>query len=103
MNKYLLSILLMSAATQIPRLLPGLCRMSTIKSKRINKLLRSVPLAALGALIFPGILDVGDTIGTGIIAGIVSFILATKKVNIMVNILVSSILTSILIYLSQLT
>ncbi|WP_431602435.1 AzlD domain-containing protein [Proteiniclasticum ruminis] len=98
----MLSIILMSAATQIPRLLPGLSRMSTIKSNKINKLLRSVPLAALGALIFPGILDVGDTIVTGIIAGVFSFILATKKINIMVNILVSSILTSILIYLSQL-
>ncbi len=99
MNKYLLSIILMSAATQIPRLLPGLSRMSAIKSKRINKLLQSVPLAALGALIFPGILDVGGTVETGIIAGFFSFILATKKVNIMVNILASSILTSLLVYI----
>lgn len=100
MNEYLLSIILMSLSTQIPRLLPGISRMSGIKSKRINKLLRSVPLAALGALIFPGILNVGDTLPTGIIAGVFSLMLAAKKVNIMVNILASSILTSLLIYIS---
>lgn len=100
MNNYILSIILMSAATQIPRLIPGLSRMSQIKNQKINRLLKSVPLAALGALIFPGVLEVGGSIYIGIISIIFSFILAVRKINIMMNILLSSILTSVLIYFS---
>lgn len=101
MSRYFISIILMSIVTQVPRLIPAVTRMSQIKNPKLNRFLDCVPLAALGALIFPGVLDIGNTKFIGIVSISFSLFLAIKKVNVMVNIVLSSLLTSLIIYISS--
>jgi branched-subunit amino acid transport protein len=84
------TVLGMALITVIPRVLPALISQHSLKSKVLQRFLSSIPLAALGALIVPGIFTVGDSWGIGLAGGLLSLLLAARKANIMVNILLST-------------
>ncbi|HBI05002.1 MAG TPA: branched-chain amino acid transporter [Paenibacillaceae bacterium] len=85
MEQYLLFavILGMALVTYIPRLLPALFLDQLQMPSWLQNWMKSIPYAALGALIFPGILQVqeGD-LSPGIVGGIVAVILSFLKVNL---------------------
>lgn len=89
----LLIIIGMSAATMIPRVIPGFLVDKLQFRPWVNRFLSAIPYAALGALIFPGILSVvpGEP-QIGIIGGIAAVILAYFKLNV-VFVVLGAILT----------
>lgn len=79
----LLIIIGMSLATMIPRVIPAFIVDFLHFRDWINRWLNAIPYAALGALIFPGILSViPDQPHIGLIGGIVAVILAYFGLNI---------------------
>ena len=72
----------MTAVTYIPRALPLLALRTDRLPSRLVRMLRNVPFAVLGALIFPGILDVGSHIMYGIIGGLVAAALALLDIHL---------------------
>ncbi len=74
----------MSLVTMIPRIIPAFIVEKLIFKDWINKWLSAIPYAALGAMIFPGILYVKENEPmVGIIGGIVAIALAFLGLNIM--------------------
>lgn len=98
MNDYLIAIIGMALATQLPRLIPAFTGTDKIKNRYFSRFLSSIPLAALGTLIIPGIFTVGGSIYIGLLGGLISLTLAYKGINIMLNIVISSLFVSALIY-----
>jgi branched-subunit amino acid transport protein len=98
MSDYFYAILGMSLATQIPRLIPALVKTEVLKEGFLKRFLDSIPLAALGALIVPGIFSVGGTFWIGLVGGLFSLFLASKKINLMLNITLTTLLVSLFIY-----
>jgi branched-subunit amino acid transport protein len=94
MEEYLLFLVIlgMSLVTYIPRLLPALFLDQLQMPAWVHNWMKSIPYAALGALIFPGILQIqeGD-MSPGIVGGIVAVILSLFKVNL-IYVLLGSIL-----------
>ena len=79
----LLIIAGMSLATMIPRFVPAFIVEKLEFRPWINRWLNAIPFAALGALIFPGVLLVKeDEPFTGLIGGVVAVVLAYLKVHI---------------------
>lgn len=79
----LLIIVGMSLATMIPRVLPVFIVDKIKFPSWINDWLNAIPYAALGALIFPGILTVKpDEPHIGLIGGIVAIVLSFFGLNI---------------------
>ncbi|WP_054740239.1 AzlD domain-containing protein [Cellulosilyticum ruminicola] len=79
----LLMILGMSVVTYIPRALPVAILNRLNLSKQVEGVLKAIPYAALGALIFPGILSVNSQkLIVGVVGGTVAVILAYLKLNI---------------------
>ncbi len=72
----------MTAVTYIPRALPLLALRTDRLPSRLVRMLRNVPFAVLGALIFPGILDVGSHVIYGIIGGLVAAGLALINIHL---------------------
>lgn len=82
MKSYSLLVLLMGLVTYLPRMLP-LTFLNNMRLPRfINAFLRFVPFAALGALIFPGILTSTGNVNSALAGGAVSLFLAFERVNI---------------------
>jgi|SRR5690625_1645043 len=79
----LLIIIGMSLATMIPRVIPAFVIDKFLFRDWVNRWLQAIPYAALGALIFPGILTVieGEP-HIGIIGGLVAILLAYFGLNI---------------------
>lgn len=79
----LLIIAGMSLATMIPRLIPVFIVDKIKFPKWLNQWLQAIPYAALGALIFPGILSVKpDAPHIGILGGVTAIILSLLGLNI---------------------
>jgi branched-subunit amino acid transport protein len=77
-------VLAMGAVTYIPRMLP-LVLLKDIKLPRyINSFMKYIPFAALGALIFPGVLtSTGpDNLGAAIAGCFLSIVLAFFEINL---------------------
>ncbi len=75
--KLFLIILAMSIVTFVPRLIPALIMDKLKFPGRINSILKTIPYAALGALIFPSILTVvPDLPVIGLIGGLIALVLA---------------------------
>lgn len=93
----LLIIIGMSLATMIPRIIPSFLVDKLQFKPWVNRWLNAIPYAALGALIFPGILSLieGDPI-VGIIGGVVAVILAYFGLNVVLVVL-GAILTVFLL------
>jgi branched-subunit amino acid transport protein len=89
----LLTIVGMSLATMIPRMIPAFLMDKLQFRPWVNRWLNAIPYAALGALIFPGILSVvPDEPLVGIIGGAVAIVLAFTGLNVVLVVL-GSILT----------
>lgn len=84
MTKLIVTVVLMALVTYIPRLLPMLFLNSIKLPAKVEVFLKYIPFAALGALIFPGILDsTGDRL-TALAGGLISVILAYYKLNVII-------------------
>ncbi|WP_164215949.1 AzlD domain-containing protein [Virgibacillus sp. YIM 98842] len=78
-----LIIIGMSLATMIPRLIPAFIVDKLQFRDWVNRWLNAIPYAALGALIFPGILSVQPEYPhIGFIGGLVAVILAYIGLNV---------------------
>ncbi|MHA6251615.1 AzlD domain-containing protein [Oceanobacillus sp. CAU 1775] len=95
----LLIIIGMSLVTMIPRVIPSFLVDKLQFKPWVNRWLNAIPYAALGALIFPGILSVidGNPL-VGIIGGVVAIILAYFGLNVVI-VVVGAILTVFLLTL----
>lgn len=79
----LLIIIGMSLVTMIPRLVPAFIVDRLQFRDWVNRWLNGIPYAALGALIFPGILSViPEKPYVGLLGGIVAVLLAFFGLNI---------------------
>jgi branched-subunit amino acid transport protein len=94
MGKMIWAIIIgMSVVTMIPRLIPVFIVDKVKFPAWVNKWLDAIPYAALGALIFPGILSViPDKPFIGLIGGLIAIIIALFKVNVIVSV-IGAILT----------
>ena len=93
----LLVIVGMALVTYIPRLLPALFMDRFQFPNWFQKWLKSIPYAALGALIFPGILLVEkDQPLLGLAGGVIAFILSLLRLHITL-VMTGSILIVILL------
>jgi len=73
----------MSLATMIPRIIPAFIVDKLQFRDWVNRWLNAIPYAALGALIFPGILSVNpDQPYVGLIGGLVAILLALIGLNV---------------------
>jgi branched-subunit amino acid transport protein len=73
----------MSLATMIPRIIPAYIVDKLHFRDWVNRWLNAIPYAALGALIFPGILTVQpDQPHIGLIGGLVAIVLAYFGLNV---------------------
>lgn len=89
-------ILAAAAATYIPRLLPFLTRSLNALPKKLSRVLRLMPVAALGSLIFPGvILDFQPAALAGIVGIAAAAIISLFKGNMILSILGSIAATCI--------
>ncbi|WP_181349272.1 AzlD domain-containing protein [Thalassobacillus sp. CUG 92003] len=89
----------MAVVTAIPRMLPAFIIDRVTFPDWVNRWLNAIPYAALGALIFPGIMTVKDNAPhVGIIGGLVAVALAWLGLDIILVVL-GSILTVFLITL----
>lgn len=78
-----LIIIGMSLATMIPRIVPAFIVDKLQFRDWVNRWLNAIPYAALGALIFPGILTVQqDQPHVGLIGGLVAIALAYIGLNV---------------------
>lgn len=78
-----LIIIGMALVTMIPRIIPAFLVDKLQFHDWINRWLNAIPYAALGALIFPGILTVKpDQPYIGIVGGVVAILLAYLGLNI---------------------
>lgn len=79
----ILIIIGMAIATIIPRIIPVFLVNKLVFKEWVNNWLRAIPYAALGALIFPGILSVIDGKPyIGIVGGLVTVVLAYIGLNV---------------------
>ncbi|WP_209121855.1 AzlD domain-containing protein [Alkalihalobacillus sp. BA299] len=96
----LLIIAGMAIVTYIPRMLPLVFLDANKIPPKLQAILRNVPYAALGALIFPGILTVHENVMFGLIGGITAAVIAYLGANLIVVVLSSiGILTVISLFL----
>ncbi|WP_078430306.1 AzlD domain-containing protein [Alkalihalobacterium alkalinitrilicum] len=92
----LLIIAGMAIVTYIPRMLPLVFWDAKKIPPKMQAILRNVPYAALGALIFPGILTVHENVMFGIIGGITAAIIAYFGASLIVVVLSSIGILSII-------
>ena len=94
---YLLVVLGMAVVTYLPRLLPALFLDKIEFPEWFKKWLQSIPYAALGALIFPGVLLVDkDQPLLGLAGGIAALLLSWINLHITL-VMAGSILVVILL------
>jgi branched-subunit amino acid transport protein len=81
--KVIIIILGMAFVTYLPRLLPALFLDRFKFPEWFGKWMENIPYAALGALIFPGVLLVEkDQPALGLIGGVTAFLLALLNLHI---------------------
>lgn len=86
-SKLVLLILGMGLVTYIPRMLPFFLFRGKELPRFVQGILKNVPYATLGALIFPGVLFIQEDITHGIVGAAAAFILAFMGGNIFVVII----------------
>ncbi len=83
----------MAIVTAVPRFIPAILVDRFVFRDWMNRWLQAIPYAALGALIFPGILSVKEGAPhIGIIGGIVATLLAYIGLNI-IFVVIGAIMT----------
>lgn len=92
-----LIIIGMGLVTMIPRLIPAFIVDKLLFREWVNRWLQAIPFAALGALIFPGILNVKpDQPHIGFVGGFVAILLAYLGVNV-IFVVIGAIITVFLL------
>jgi branched-subunit amino acid transport protein len=86
-NSVIWMIIGMGVVTYIPRMLPFVLFKGKALPPFIQGVLRNVPYATLGALIFPGILFIQEDLWYGIIGAAVAFFAAFMGANVIVVVL----------------
>jgi branched-subunit amino acid transport protein len=86
----------MAVATYLPRMLPLVLLNTETIPPFVQGVLKNVPYAILGALIFPGILTFSEDIWFGIIGAITAFAAAYFGANLILVVLCS--ITALSIY-----
>jgi branched-subunit amino acid transport protein len=86
-NKIVLMIIGMGLVTYIPRMLPFVLFKGKELPPFIQGVLKNVPYATLGALIFPGILLFQKDIWYGILGAAAAFITAFLGANVIIVVL----------------
>lgn len=83
----LLIVLGMSLATMVPRLLPALIMERLVIPAWLDRWLKNIPYAALGAMIFPDVLTVTERPEIGLLGGGVAVIMAYFRLHMMLVII----------------
>ncbi|MDP4163279.1 MAG: AzlD domain-containing protein [Bacillota bacterium] len=86
-NNIILMIIGMSVVTYIPRMLPFVLFKGKELPPFIQGVLKNVPYATLGALIFPGILLIHKDIWYGLIGAGAAFFAAYLGANVIITVL----------------
>ncbi len=84
-----LMIIGMALVTYIPRSAPLVSLQAEGLPPRLVRMLKNVPYAVLGALIFPGILHFGDHLVYGLVGGIVALAAAMLDFHLVIIVLCS--------------
>lgn len=81
----ILLVLAMAAVTYLPRMAPITFMQHTVIPPVVRRFFRFIPYAALGALIFPGILTSGgaDHIPAALVGTVAAVVLALTTGNVM--------------------
>lgn len=96
----ILIVVLASIATMIPRFIPYFSKSINKIPESIKEKLELLPIAALGALIFPfAILDFPDIWFAGVLGVVAAFILGYLKQSMIVSIIASVIVTFLIMVL----
>ncbi|WP_261130066.1 AzlD domain-containing protein [Bacillus sp. Marseille-Q3570] len=90
LDTYIWIILGMAAVTYIPRMLPLVAFETESIPPLIRGVLKNVPYAILGALIFPGIITFNGEIWMGVVGALTAFVAAYFGASLIV-IVISSI------------
>jgi len=77
----------MALVTYIPRMLPMVLLQDIKLSPFLNRFLKFIPYAAIGALVFPGLLYSTGSTASALAGGLVSAILAFFRLNLMLVVL----------------
>ncbi|KON89503.1 branched-chain amino acid transporter [Sporosarcina globispora] len=85
----------MAAVTYIPRLLPFVLFKGKELSGFVQGILKNVPYATLGALIFPGILFINEDLWFGLLGAAAAFFAAYLGANVIVVVLGSIAVLSV--------
>jgi branched-subunit amino acid transport protein len=97
-NNVILMIIGMGIVTYLPRMLPFVLFKGKKLPPFIQGVLRNVPYATLGALIFPGILLIQEDIWYGLLGAAAAFLAAFLGANVIVVVLGSIAVLSIYSY-----
>jgi branched-subunit amino acid transport protein len=91
MNDNLIWVIIgMGLVTYIPRMLPLVMFHTNNLHPRIQGILKNVPFAILGALIFPGVLTINPgSVLYGVIGAAAAFIAAWLNLNVIIVVLAS--------------
>ncbi|TLS38115.1 AzlD domain-containing protein [Pseudalkalibacillus caeni] len=99
MNESVILIILgMAVVTYIPRMVPLVFFNSEHIHPKVQNILKNVPFAILGALIFPGILTINEDIWFGIVGAAAAFIAAYFGANLIFVVLSSIAVLSVYAY-----
>jgi branched-subunit amino acid transport protein len=87
----------MTVVTYIPRLLPFVALDTDRFPKRLVRILKNIPYAVLGALIFPGILTADPNPWFGVVGGLAAVAFSLANAHLIIVVLGSVLsLTSLL-------
>lgn len=97
-SQIIMMIIGMAAVTYIPRMLPFVLFRGKELPAFWQGVLRNVPYATLGALIFPGILFIQEDIWYGLLGATAAFLAAYLGANVIVVVLGSIAVLSVYSY-----
>jgi branched-subunit amino acid transport protein len=101
MSNTMLIVAGMAIVTYIPRMLPFIFMEKLTIPPIVQRILRNVPYAMLGALIFPGILTVSDDVYFGVIGAATAFLLAFIGLDVIIVVLLTiGVLSMYLLFLT---
>ncbi|WAA13027.1 AzlD domain-containing protein [Fervidibacillus halotolerans] len=90
----------MGLATYLPRMLPLVALQNVQFPPFLERVLRNVPYAILGALIFPGVLFIQDgKLWYGIVGSVVAFFLAYRGINVVIVVIGSIIVLTVISFI----
>ncbi|MCF6136250.1 AzlD domain-containing protein [Pseudalkalibacillus berkeleyi] len=98
-NTYIWIILGMAVVTYIPRMLPLVAFQTDGIPTFLRGVLKNVPYAILGALIFPGILTFNGEVWMGILGALTAFVAAYFGASLIVIVICSVSVLSVLSFL----